>query len=86
VLQVLSFSAQLEREHILQRQAEGIAAAKAKGVAFGRKALELPDGFDEIFRCWRSGELTSSQAAGLCGFSVKTLYNLTAERRLLDSL
>ena len=81
VLQVLSFSAQLERENILQRQAEGIAAAKAKGVAFGRKSVELPDVFEEIYRRWRSRELTSDKAAEMCGFSVKTLYNLTAELR-----
>ena len=81
VLQVLSFSAQLERENILQRQAEGIAAAKAKGVAFGRKSVDMPDDFEEIYRRWRSRELTSDEAAELCGFSVKTLYNLTAEWR-----
>jgi DNA invertase Pin-like site-specific DNA recombinase len=81
VLQVLSFSAQLERENTLQRQAEGISAAKAKGVAFGRRAVELPDGFAEIYRRWRGKELTNEQAAALCGFSVRTLYSLTAEWR-----
>ena len=84
VLQVLSFSAQLERENILQRQAEGIAAAKAKGVPFGRKAVNVPEDFDETYRRWRSGELTNRQAAALCGFSVKTLYNLTVEWRALE--
>ncbi|GHU54883.1 resolvase [Clostridia bacterium] len=84
VLQVMSFSSQLERENILQRQAEGIAAAKAKGVAFGRKAAELPKDFDDIYRRWRTRELTGKQAAELCGVCVKTLYNLTAERRAGD--
>ncbi|MDR1533059.1 MAG: recombinase family protein [Clostridiales bacterium] len=84
VLQVLSFSAQLERENILQRQAEGIAAAKVRGVVFGRKSVEVPDDFNEIYRRWRNKELTSKEAANLCGFSVKTLYNLTAERRARD--
>jgi len=85
VLQVLSFSAQLERENILQRQAEGIAAAKAKGVAFSRKAVTVPEGFETIYIRWRNKELTNEQAAGLCGFSVRTLYNLTAEWRERDS-
>jgi DNA invertase Pin-like site-specific DNA recombinase len=81
VLQVMSFSAQLERENILQRQSEGIAAAKAKGVAFGRKPVEVPVDFAEIYQRWRDNELTSKQTAELCGFSVKTLYNLTADLR-----
>jgi DNA invertase Pin-like site-specific DNA recombinase len=81
VLQVLSFSAQLERENILQRQAEGISAAKAKGVVFGRKTVTLPGDFDAIYARWRNKELTNKQAAELCGFSVRTLYSLTDERR-----
>jgi DNA invertase Pin-like site-specific DNA recombinase len=81
VLQVLSFSAQLERENILQRQAEGIAAAKAKGVAFGRKSVPVPDNLPEIYARWRNKELTNEQAARLCGFSVRTLYSLTAAWR-----
>ncbi len=81
VLQILSFSAQLERENILQRQAEGIAAAKDKGVAFGRKAITMPEDFAEIYRCWRGGEIGKEEAAKLCGFSVRTLYAKTAEWR-----
>ena len=81
VLQVLSFAAQLERDHLLQRQAEGIAAAHAKGVKFGRSAAILPDNFEEIFQRWRGGEFDHIQAAAQCGFSVRTLYNVTAERR-----
>jgi len=81
VLQVLSFSAQLERENILQRQAEGIPAAKAKGVVFGRAAVSLPEDFEAIFARWRNKELTNEQAAGLCGFSVRTLYNVTSMQR-----
>jgi DNA invertase Pin-like site-specific DNA recombinase len=86
VLSVLSFSAQLERENILQRQAEGIAAAKAKGVRFGRKEVVMPDNFEEIYNLWRSKELTNEQAAELCGFSVRMLYNKTADWRERDSL
>ena len=81
VLQVLSFSAQSEREHILQRQAEGIAAAKARGVAFGRKAVSVPKDFENIYFRWRNKELSNEQAAEACGFSIRTLYNLTAEWR-----
>jgi len=81
VLQVLSFSAQSERDNLLKRQAEGIAAAHAKGVKFGRSAVVLPDRFEEIYARWRGGELDHGQAAALCGFSVRTLYNVTAGMR-----
>ena len=81
VLQVLSFAAQLERDNLLRRQAEGIAAAKAKGVKFGRSTVILPDNFEDIFARWRGGEFNHDHAAELCGFSVRTLYNVTAERR-----
>ena len=82
VLQVLSFTAQMERENMLQRQAEGIAAARAKGVVFGRRPSELPEGFDELYGRWRNGELSGQEVADLCGFSLKTLYTKTAELRL----
>ena len=52
VLQVLSFVAENERTNIRQRQAEGIAAAKAKGVKFGRPPLSLPDNFYEVHKAW----------------------------------
>lgn len=81
VLQVMSFCAQIERENILQRQAEGIAAAQARGVAFGRKNVVVPEDFYDIFRQWRDKTLSSDQAAELCGFSVRTLYTLTEEWR-----
>ncbi|MDR1631061.1 MAG: recombinase family protein, partial [Oscillospiraceae bacterium] len=58
VLQVLSFAAQLERENLLQRQAEGIAAAKAKGVVFGRKTVTVPEDFETIYARWRDKELS----------------------------
>ena len=72
VLQVLSFVAENEREAIRQRQAEGIAAAKARGVVFGRPERPLPKGFDEVYRKYRSGEITGSEAARLCGMSLPT--------------
>ena len=63
VLQILSFVAQSERESIKKRQAEGIAAAKARGVKFGRPYKELPAGFQEVKARWERGEL-SARAAG----------------------
>lgn len=54
VLQVLSFVAESESKNIRQRQAEGIAAAKAKGVKFGRPPRSVPDNFDEVHREWRA--------------------------------
>jgi DNA invertase Pin-like site-specific DNA recombinase len=84
VLQVMSFSAQIERENILQRQAEGIAAAKARGVVFGKEPLSMPENFDEIYSKWRVGELSDAQTAELCGFSRRTLYSKTKEQRLAD--
>lgn len=74
VLQILSFVAQNEREYIRKRQAEGIAAAKAKGVKFGRKPLPLPDNFHEVHRAWRSKKLTLKQAVSACNMPVGTFY------------
>ena len=86
VLQVLSFAAQLERENILQRQAEGIAAAQARGVKFGRGKVVLPERFGEIVCKWRKGELTREDVVALCGFSQRTLYSLTAEVRRAEKV
>ena len=74
VLQVLSFVAENERSNIRQRQAEGIAAAKAKGVKFGRPALPLPDNFHEVHKAWRNREMTLTQAADACHMPVSTFY------------
>lgn len=74
VLQVLSFVAENERTNIRQRQAEGIAAAKAKGVKFGRPALPYPDNFRKIHRDWRKKRITLRQAAEACGMPVGTFY------------
>ena len=61
VLQILSFVAQSERESIKKRQAEGIAAAKARGVKFGRPPLPLPENFHDAHRDWRSKKVTLRQ-------------------------
>ncbi len=74
VLQVLSFVAENERTNIKQRQAEGIAAAKAKGVKFGRPPLPLPDNFYEVHKAWRSKKLTLKEAANTCNMPVGTFY------------
>ena len=79
VLQVLSFVAENERANIRQRQAEGIAAAKARGVRFGRPPRPLPENFDQLHRAWRDKKITLCQAADACGMPVSTFYS-KAER------
>ncbi len=74
VLQVLSFVAENERTNIKQRQAEGIAAAKAKGVKFGRPPLPLPDNFYEVHKAWRNKKLTLKEAANACSMPIGTFY------------
>ena len=72
VLQVLSYVAELERESIRQRQAEGIAAAKARGVRFGRPRIEPPAEFQEVMGMFECGDLSCSKAAEACGVSRST--------------
>ncbi len=72
VLQVLSFVAENERTNIRQRQAEGIAAAKARGVRFGRPPKPLPDNFHGVYQRWRSGKITGTEAAKECGMPLAT--------------
>ena len=67
VLQVLSFVAENERTNIRQRQAEGIAAAKARGVRFGRPPAPLPPNFTDVYQRWRQGRITGTAAAKECG-------------------
>ena len=72
VLQVLSFVAENERTNIRQRQAEGIAAAKAKGIRFGRPPKPLPENFHSAYQHWKSGEITGTVAAKECGMPLAT--------------
>lgn len=72
VLQILSFVAQSERESIKKRQAEGIAAAQARGVAFGRPSQPLPDNFQAVYQRWKAGEITGAAAARECGMPLAT--------------
>jgi DNA invertase Pin-like site-specific DNA recombinase len=74
VLQLLSFVAENERENIRQRQAEGIAAAKARGVRFGRPTLKLPENFPQVCQAWREKRLTLKQAAEAAGMAESTFY------------
>lgn len=78
VLQVLSFVAENERTNIRQRQAEGIAAAKAKGIKFGRPPQPLPDNFHNIYQQWKNKEITGTLAAKQCGMPLSTFrYKVT---------
>lgn len=72
VLQVLSFVAENERVNIRQRQAEGIAAAKARGVRFGRLPKPLPPNFRTVYQRWKHGEITGTAAAKECGMPLST--------------
>ena len=72
VLQVLSFVAENERTNIRQRQAEGIAAAKAKGVRFGRPPAPLPENFHSLYQRWKKGEITGTVAAKACNMPLST--------------
>ena len=79
VLQILSFVAQNERENIKVRQAEGIAAAMAEGVKFGRPQSALPPDFGDIVRQWQQKLLSPQAAADLCGISQATFYRKAQE-------
>ena len=74
VLQVLSFVAENERSNIRQRQAEGIAAAKARGVRLGRPPKPLPKSFFLAVERWKKGELSGKQAAEACSMPVSSFY------------
>ena len=72
VLQILSFVAQTERENIRTRQAQGIAAAKSRGVKFGRPKKEVPANFYHVLEKWKRQEITGREAAKECGMPVTT--------------
>ncbi len=72
VLQVLSFVAENERTNIRQRQAEGIAAAKARGVRFGRPPRPLPESYHSAYQRWKAGAITGTAAARECAMPLST--------------
>lgn len=82
VLQLLSYVAQTEREFIRQRQAEGIAAAKLRGVQFGRKPKEKPPEYPTVLEAWRRKELSARAAATRLGVTHKTFQKWSEQDRL----
>lgn len=76
LVEVLSSIAQQERETIRQRQAEGIAAAKAKGKHLGRPKAELPDNWNEVIPLWKAGQITAVEAMRRTGLKRSTFYKL----------
>ena len=75
VLALFSYVAENERLNIRQRQAEGIAAAKARGVRFGRPSKPLPENFPEVCRAWKNKQLTQKEAAKACGLAESTFHD-----------
>lgn len=84
VLQILSFVAQNERENIRKRQAQGIAAAKSRGVKFGRPPIKLPENFEEVYCVWKRGEITGAEAARRCEMALSTFRNYVKKMELLQ--
>ena len=75
VLALLSYISENERANIRQRQAEGIAAAKARGVRFGPAPMTLPDNFHDVYQDWKHKKLTVTEAADKCKMARSTFYN-----------
>ena len=84
VLQVLSFVAENERTNIRQRQAEGIAAAKLRGVKFGRPLSPLPYNFNEVVKIWINGQISGTKAAKECQMPLST-FMYKANRKVQES-
>ena len=74
VLQILAYVAQKERDFIHHRQAEGTAVAKAKGIGFGRREKNMPEGFDEVCRAYMQGGMTIRKSADSIGINHSTFY------------
>lgn len=81
VLQILSFVAQNEHENIKKRQAEGISAAKAKGVLFGRPPKNIPDNFGQLIKHWEKKEISLTEILQRCDISESTFYRRLRELR-----
>ncbi|MBR6012601.1 MAG: recombinase family protein [Selenomonadaceae bacterium] len=86
VLNLLSYFAQIEREFNHQRQAEGIAAAKARGVKFGRTPLKKPVGYEEVYEDWAKGKISARGAARKLGLNHNTFLNWVRKKRPSDCL
>ena len=89
VLQILSFVAQNERENIRKRQADGIAAAKLRGVRFGQPPRPLPENFEEVYSCWQAGQISTAEAARRTSMPRSTfrykarVFSVQQEKKLL---
>ncbi len=86
VLQILAYVAETERTFIRQRQAEGIAAAKQRGVQFGCQKQPLPEGFDEYYYKWLEGEITVRKAAEELNMNYATFYRRCKEHQAVINL
>ncbi len=82
VLQILSFVAQSERENIRKRQSQGIAAAKKRGVRFGRPEKPIPEGFAETVKLWEKKEIDIKAVLEMCGLKEATFYRRLREYRM----
>ena len=80
-MQILAYVAETEKAFIKQRQAEGIAAAKLKGVQFGRRGRALPDEFEKYYQLWSKGEISLRKAAETLQMNYTTFYRRCMERQ-----
>lgn len=78
-LQILSYCAHAERDNTRQRQKEGIEAAKARGIQFGRPRKELPENIEELYAAWRQGKMTGEELARQCNMALGVLYRKLRE-------
>ena len=83
VLQILSFVAQSERENIRKRQSQGIAAAKKRGVRFGRPEKPIPESFEKTVKLWDKKLISTDEALKKCGMSKSTFYRRRRELKLI---
>ena len=79
IFEIMCWKAQNERDTIRQRQAEGIASAKANKVKFGRPKTKLPDNFREIYNQWKNGEITATKAIELTGLKRTNFYKIVKD-------
>ena len=82
VLQILSFVAESERDNIRKRQAQGISAAKAKGVRFGRPEAEIPENFALLVNRWRNKRMSLEELLKVCNISKSTFYRRLRENNI----
>lgn len=84
VLQILSFTSENERNAIRERQRQGIAAAKARGIKFGRPGKKVPDDFGDLVKKWEKGALSADELSKQCDMSMATFYRRVREYRLKE--